>query len=130
MIFTPPELKYTKEHEWGRTEGEEVVVGITQYAAQQLGDVVFVELPKPGTMLTAQSPFGVVESVKSVSDLFAPVSGVVTAINEELTAAPERVNEDPYGVGWMIRLRPADPRQMEQLLSAAAYQELLAQSGH
>ncbi|MBF0135401.1 MAG: glycine cleavage system protein GcvH [Magnetococcus sp. DMHC-1] len=130
MISTPPDLKYTQEHEWGRSEGGEVVVGITQYAAQQLGDVVFVELPKPGTTLTAQAPFGVVESVKSVSDLFAPLSGTVTAINENLVSAPEKVNEDPYGAGWMIRIRPADPKQLDQLLTASAYQALLAQSGH
>ncbi|MBF0176667.1 MAG: glycine cleavage system protein GcvH [Magnetococcales bacterium] len=130
MTITPPDLKYTKEHEWGRAEGGDVVVGITQYAAQQLGDVVFVELPKIGAVLTAQAPFGVVESVKSVSDLFAPVSGTVTAINEDLLAAPEKVNEDPYGAGWMVRIRPADPGQMDQLLSAEAYRSLLAQSDH
>lgn len=125
MSDVPEGLKYTKEHEWCRMEGGEAVVGITAFAAGQLGDVVFVELPKPGSRIVADTPFGVVESVKSVSDLFAPVSGTVTSINQELPGAPERVNEDPYGTGWMIRVTPDNPADMEQLLTADAYRALI-----
>ena len=102
MANNPPELRYTQEHEWARQEGATVRVGITHYAQEQLGDVVFVELPKPGTRVTASKSFGVVESVKAVSDLFAPVSGEVIEINAELTKKPELVNQDPYGRGWRI----------------------------
>ncbi|MBF0623345.1 MAG: glycine cleavage system protein GcvH [Magnetococcales bacterium] len=125
-MTTPDNLKYTREHEWCRPEGAEVVVGVTQYAASQLGDVVFVELPAVGAPVTAGQPFGVVESVKSVSDLFAPVSGTVSAINSTLPDAPEQVNQDPYGEGWMIRIRPVPGDQMTGLLSAADYAALIA----
>lgn len=125
MSEVPEGLKYTKEHEWSRVEGQEVVVGITAFAAGQLGDVVFVELPKPGTRIVADSPFGVVESVKSVSDLFAPISGTVKAINTDLPGAPEKVNEDPYGTGWMIRVAPDNSADLERLLSADDYRALI-----
>jgi len=125
MAEYPQNLKYTKEHEWTRKEGKVVVVGITFNAQEELGDVVYVELPKLGSSITAGSPFGVIESTKAVSDLFAPVSGKVAKVNEALTAAPQTVNEDPYGAGWLIEVEPADPGQVDKLLDAAAYQKLI-----
>jgi glycine cleavage system H protein len=125
MAEYPPNLKYTKEHEWGRKEEKVVVVGITFHAQEELGDVVYVELPKSGTSITAGSPFGVIESTKAVSELFAPISGKVVKVNEALTAAPQTVNEDPYGAGWLIEVEPSDPPQLDQLLDAAAYQKLV-----
>lgn len=126
----PQDLKYSREHEWARTLGEEVEVGITAFAANALGDVVFVELPKVGATLAAGHPFGVVESVKSVSDLFAPVTGRVTAINTALEGSPELVNEAPYAGGWMIRIHPDTPNATSALLDAAEYRTLLEASGH
>ncbi len=117
----PEGLHYTKEHEWLRLEGTEAVVGITDFAQESLGDVVFVELPAAGTELVAGKPFGVVESNKSVSDLFAPVSGRVVAVNTALAADPEAVNRDPYGDGWLIRIALAAPEQLGHLLDAAQY---------
>jgi len=125
--MVPGDLRYTKDHEWVRVEGDEAVVGITQYAADQLGDIVFVELPDLGRSLTQHSPFGVVESVKAVSDLFAPVGGDVAAANGDLALTPEVVNTDPYGSGWMIRVTLADPAQVDGLLDAAAYEQLVAE---
>lgn len=125
----PEQLKYTREHEWVLVDGAEVVVGITAFAAGQLGDVVFVELPGVGTRIEAGKPFGVVESVKSVSDLFAPLSGTVASVNEGLPDAPELVNDAPYGAGWMIRVTPDDPQAVGGLLSAGEYQAFLAESG-
>ncbi len=122
----PPSLKYTKEHEWACHRAAEVEVGITAFAAHQLGDVVFVELPKVGGLLTAGQPFGVVESVKSVSDLFAPLSGRVTAVNTTLETAPERINEAPYTDGWIIRMQPDDPQAWQALLSADEYSAWIA----
>jgi glycine cleavage system H protein len=119
---------YTREHEWARSQGEQVEVGITAYAAHQLGDVVFVELPQVGSRIIAGKPFGVVESVKSVSDLFAPLSGEVCAVNHELETAPERVNESPYSDGWMIRIRPDDVQSIDTLLNANDYADWLKQS--
>ena len=130
MSNVPGDLKYTREHEWARQEGGRVRVGITAYAQEQLGDVVFVELPKVGARITARQAFGVVESVKAVSDLFAPVTGEVVEANADLAHKPEIVNQDPYGKGWMIVVTPADAKQWEQLLSAAQYEEFLAQGGH
>jgi glycine cleavage system H protein len=125
--MVPGDLRYTKEHEWIRVEGDEVVVGITEYAAHSLGDIVFVELPAIGRALAQAATFGVVESVKAVSDLYAPVSGEVTAVNEALGAAPELVNADPYGDGWMLRVRLADAVEVDALLDAAAYEQLTAE---
>jgi glycine cleavage system H protein len=118
----PAELRYTKDHEWVRVEGEVGVVGITDFAQDSLGDVVFVELPAVGAKLTQGATFGVVESNKSVSDLFAPVTGEVIAINERLAEQPELVNQSPYADGWMIRLRMSTPAEVSDLLDAGAYQ--------
>jgi glycine cleavage system H protein len=130
MANVPPDLRYTKEHEWAKREGARVRVGITAYAQEQLGDVVFVELPKVGAVLTQHKGFGVVESVKAVSDLFAPLSGTVVEVNAELTSAPELVNRDPYGRGWMIALTPSAPAEEANLLTAAQYEAHLAQDAH
>jgi glycine cleavage system H protein len=125
--MVPGDLRYTKEHEWLRVDGDEAVVGITQFAADQLGDIVFVELPAAGKALDRHATFGVVESVKAVSDLFAPVAGEVTGANDALAGSPELVNSDPYGEGWMLRIRLADPAQVEGLLDAAAYEQLVSE---
>ena len=125
--MVPTELRYTKDHEWVRVEGDEATVGITEYAAGQLGDIVFVELPEAGRKLDQFATFGVVESVKAVSDLFAPVSGEVLAGNEALAGSPELVISDPYGDGWMIRLKVADATELDGLLDAGAYDQLTAE---
>jgi glycine cleavage system H protein len=119
----PDDCRYTKEDEWVRVDGDRLLVGITDYAQQQLGDVVFVELPGVGTEISAGKTFGVIESVKAVSDLFAPVSGRVAAINEALSETPENVNESCYGDGWMIALEGVDEGALEGLMDAAAYRE-------
>jgi glycine cleavage system H protein len=124
--MVPTDLRYTKDHEWVRVDGEEATVGITEYAASQLGDIVFVELPDVGRTLAQFAAFGVVESVKAVSDLFAPLSGDIVANNEALAGAPEQVNGDPYGDGWMIRLKLSEPGEVDELLDAAAYDALIA----
>ncbi|MDQ3938282.1 MAG: glycine cleavage system protein GcvH [Chloroflexota bacterium] len=121
----PDELRYTDDHEWLRIEGEEGTVGITAYAAGELGDVVFVELPAVGSTFQAAQSFGVIESVKTASDLYSPVEGEVTAVNDKLAERPELVNDDPYGDGWMIRLRVSDPSASEQLKDAQAYRRLI-----
>jgi glycine cleavage system H protein len=123
----PSDLRYTKEHEWVRVEGEEATVGITDYATAQLGDIVFVELPEPGGALEQFATFGVVESVKAVSDLFAPVAGEIIDRNAALADRPELVNGDPYGEGWMVRIRLTDAGQLAELLDAEAYEELTAE---
>jgi glycine cleavage system H protein len=125
--MVPTDLRYTKDHEWVRVDGDEAVVGITDYATNQLGDIVFVELPDAGRTLAQFATFGVVESVKAVSDLFAPVSGEVTSGNDALAAAPELVNSDPYGEGWMIRVKLGNPTEVDELLDAAAYDALIAE---
>ena len=125
--MVPTDLRYTKDHEWVRVEGDEATIGITQYAADQLGDIVFVELPAAGSALDQFATFGVVESVKAVSDLFAPLGGDVTGINDELTGTPELVNSDPYGAGWMLRVRVADSAQLDDLLAPDAYDALIAE---
>lgn len=130
MASVPADLKYTKDHEWAKREGNRVRVGITAYAQEQLGDVVFVELPKVGAKVTQKQSFGVVESVKAVSDLFAPISGEVVEVNGELPEAPETVNQDPYGRGWMILVGPSNPGEWDGLLSAAQYEQFIAQGGH
>jgi glycine cleavage system H protein len=124
--MVPTDLRYTKDHEWVRLDGEDATVGITAYAADQLGDIVFVELPEVGRSLEAAAPFGVVESVKAVSDLYAPLGGEVLETNGALTANPELVNSDPHGAGWMIRVHIADPAQLDDLLDAGAYDALIA----
>ena len=124
--MVPTDLRYTKDHEWVRVDGDEATIGITEYAAGQLGDIVFVELPDAGRALEQFATFGVVESVKAVSDLFAPVSGEVLATNEALTGSPELVNADPHGGGWMIRIKLAKPAEVDELLDAEAYDALTA----
>ena len=130
MSNVPPDLKYTREHEWAKVEGDRARIGITAFAQEQLGDVVFVELPKVGAKVAAMQTFGVVESVKAVSDLFAPLSGEVVEANTGLTQKPETVNADPYGQGWMIVVRLADPKELDALLSPADYEKLIATAGH
>jgi glycine cleavage system H protein len=124
--MVPKDLRYTKDHEWVRVQGEDATIGITAYAADQLGDIVFVELPDVGRSLEQFATFGVVESVKAVSDLFAPVGGEVVDTNAALTGNPELVNGEPYQGGWMVRLRLADPGQLDDLLDSAAYDALIA----
>ena len=128
MANIPADLRYTKEHEWAKLEGDKARIGITAFAQEQLGDVVFVELPKAGAKVTAMKTFGVVESVKAVSDLFAPIGGEVLEVNGQLTGSPELVNSDPFGQGWMIKLRVTDAGQVDQLLDPAAYEQLVAES--
>ena len=130
MSNVPADLKYTREHEWAKVEGDRARIGITAFAQEQLGDVVFVELPKVGSRVSAMEGFGVVESVKAVSDLFAPLTGEVVEVNSELTKKPETVNTDPYGQGWMIVIKLADAKELETLLSPADYQSLIASAGH
>jgi glycine cleavage system H protein len=125
--MVPTDLRYTKDHEWVRVDGDTATVGITEYAANQLGDIVFIELPDAGKKLDQAATFGVVESVKAVSDLFAPVSGEVVESNAALTASPELVNADPHGDGWMIRVRLANQEEIDGLLDAAAYDALIAE---
>ena len=122
----PDDLHYTKEHEWLRLEGNDGVIGITDFAQDALGDVVFVELPTVGAQLTQGQTFGVVESNKTVSDLFAPVSGRVLAVNQTLRDEPERVNQDPYGAGWMIRISLARAEEVDALLNAGGYKAFVA----
>ncbi|OJT19881.1 glycine cleavage system protein H [Archangium sp. Cb G35] len=125
MANVPSDLKYTKDHEWVRVNGKTAVVGITDHAQRQLGDVVYVELPKVGETFEAGSPFGSIESVKAVSEAFAPLSGKVTKVNEELVASPELINEEPYGDGWLIEVELSDSNQLNELLSATAYEEFV-----
>src|SRR5438046_5038138 len=117
----PKDLRYTKDHEWARKSGAVVVVGVTAHAQEALGDVVYVELPKVGDKVTAGKPFGVIESTKAVSELFAPVAGKIVKVNEELSDAPQAVNQDPYGKGWLVEIEPADGKAVDALLDAAAY---------
>jgi glycine cleavage system H protein len=117
----PDDLAYSREHEWVRVSGSEATVGITSFAAEELGDIVFVELPEIGTALSQFGTFGVVESVKAVSDLYAPVSGEVTEVNEALRDAPELVNSDPFGEGWLMKVTLADSSELDALMDAGAY---------
>ena len=125
--MVPEGLRYTKDHEWVKVDGDVATIGVTDYAASQLGDVVFVDLPAVGKAVDQFATFGVVESVKAVSDLYAPVSGEITDVNAELGAKPELVNSDPFGDGWMIRVKVADPGQLTDLLDAAGYEQLTSE---
>ena len=122
--MVPADLRYTEDHEWIRVEGDHATVGVTDFAASQLGDVVFVDLPAVGRSVEQHGTFGVVESVKAVSDLFAPLGGEVVEVNAALSDQPELVNSDPFGGGWMIKLKLSDPGQAAGLMDAAAYEEL------
>ena len=122
----PTGYRYTKEHEWLNVEGSQATLGITDYAQQELGDVVFVELPKVGAQFKAGQSFGTVESVKAVSDIFSPVSGEITEINSALADAPEKINQDPHGAAWLVKIRLADPKETAGLMDAAAYQAYIA----
>ena len=121
----PDNLRYTKEHEWVRIEGDEAIIGITSFAQGELGDIVYVEIETVGQELESGSVFGTVEAVKTVSDLFIPVSGTITEVNPNLNTNPELVNNDPYGEGWMVRMKIKDPSEVEGLMSAEAYQSLV-----
>ena len=121
----PDELRYTADHEWVRIEGNRARVGITDYAQDALGDIVFVQLPEPGSAATAGAAFSEVESTKSVSDVYAPVTGTVVEVNDELSDAPQRLNEDPYGEGWLCVIEIADPSTLGDLLDAVAYRKLI-----
>jgi len=123
----PPELLYTKEHEWIRVDGTEGTIGITDYAQKELGDVVFVELPKPGDHVTAAESFGTIESVKAVSEIFSPVSGEVTSVNSKLQNNPEMVNADPHGEAWLIRVQLAYRREIDKLMTADEYEAYIQQ---
>jgi glycine cleavage system H protein len=129
--MTPEDSKYAKSHEYVHVEGDIGTIGITDYAQKELGDVVFVELPQVGAQLEAADELGSIESVKAVSELFSPVSGVVTEVNEALTEKPELVNTDPYGDGWMIKVKLSDPTEVDELMSAEEYEEYIeTESGH
>lgn len=123
----PEDLKYSKEHEWVLVEGSVATVGITDYAQDQLGDIVFVELPAVGDKVSKEDAFGVVESVKAVSDIYAPVSGKVVEVNDDLPENPEMLNEDPYGDGWIIKIEMNDPEEIDDLMMAAEYEEYVAE---
>ncbi|MFJ2866425.1 glycine cleavage system protein GcvH [Kitasatospora sp. NPDC087314] len=127
MANVPADLKYTKDHEWVRTTGKDKAqVGITEFAQTQLGDIVFVDIPTVGKELDSDEAFGTVESVKSVSELFMPLTGTITAVNEELDGEPELINTDPYGDGWMVELTLTKPDELKQLLTAAQYKAFIA----
>ncbi len=125
-MSVPDDLRYTADHEWARLEDGRIRVGITDYAQDSLGDVVFVQLPEPGTAVEAGGAIGEVESTKSVSDVYAPVAGTVVEINNELADAPQRLNEDPYGEGWICVVEPSDPAVFETLLDAEGYRKLIS----
>ena len=123
MANVPEDLHYSKDHEWVRVDGDQAIIGITDYAQDSLGDVVYVELPKAGDQFAANEPFGSVESVKAVSEVFTPIAGEVVKINESLADEPETVNSDPYGDGWMIRVKMSHPGEVDSLLTAAEYED-------
>lgn len=127
---TPKELKYSKDHEWIRLEGNRAVIGITDFAQSQLGDVVFVEVPEVGAEVAAGDGFSVVESVKAVSDIYAPLTGKVVEVNEALTDAPEIVNQDPYGDGWVAVIEMSDSSELDSLLDSEEYEKLAAEEAH
>lgn len=121
----PPGLKYSKEHEWVAAEEAVATIGITDHAQEQLGEIVYIELPSIGEKVSKDDPFGVVESVKAVSDVYAPVSGTVLEINEDLSESPEAVNEDPYGDGWLIKVRVSDPADFDDLMDNEEYEQMI-----
>lgn len=123
----PADYRYTKEHEWIKVQGGVGTIGITDYAQHALGDVVFVELPKPGTKFAAGQSFGTVESVKAVSEIYAPISGEVTEANASLANEPEKINQDPHGAAWLIKIKLSDSKELDGLMNAAAYQSFLAE---
>jgi glycine cleavage system H protein len=123
----PEELRYHPEHDWARIDGDEATLGITWYAQDALGELVHFEPPEEGAQIARDASYGEVESVKAVSELISPLSGEVVAVNQQVVDAPETVNEDPYGVGWLVRVRPSDPAEADSLLDAAAYRQLLAE---
>jgi glycine cleavage system H protein len=125
----PDDLRYTKEHEWARLKGGRVVVGITEFAQDQLGDIVYVELPEVGDPVKKGDSFGVVESTKAVSELFSPITGKVVEVNDPLSDAPETINEDPYEEGWLIQVELADPKEFEGLMDAAGYKAFVEEQG-
>jgi glycine cleavage system H protein len=120
---TPNNLLYTKDHEWAKYDGDEVTIGITDFAQGQLGDVIFVELPEVGEEINAGDTFGEVEAVKTVSELFAPISGTICAVNEDLENSPDKVNGDPYGDGWLIKVTPSNPDEKDELMNFLSYEE-------
>jgi len=124
-LVLPDDLRYTDDHEWVKSDGDKVKVGITDYAQDQLGDIVFVEVPEVGSTFEKGEEFGTLESVKAVSELFMPIGGEITAVNEKLEDAPDLVNSDPYGDGWMIEIKPGDPAEIDALKDKAAYLEML-----
>jgi glycine cleavage system H protein len=128
MASYPNDFKYTKEHEWIKASGNTATIGITHYAQESLGDIVFVEAPKVGTEIKAGATFGSVESVKAVSDLFAPASGTVTEVNAELATAPEKINKDAHSA-WLVKITLKDPKELDSLLSAADYEKFVAEEG-
>ena len=130
MANVPADLQYTREHEWAKVEGDRARIGITDFAQKELGDVVFVELPKVGATVTAMTTFGVVESVKAVSDLYAPLSGEIAEVNADLAKTPELVNSDPYGAGWMVVVKLSKPAEAGELMTADAYRQLIEGAGH
>ena len=121
----PENLRYTREHEWAKVENDAAVIGITDYAQNELGDIVFVELPKIGDKVESMKPCGSIEAVKSVSDIYAPVSGEVIEVNQELESSPQLINQDPYGKGWIVKIKMSNPQELDQLLSAEDYQNLV-----
>jgi glycine cleavage system H protein len=128
MSDYPTNCRYTKEHEWARLDGDVVVVGITSHAVEQLGDITLVTLPDPGTSVSQGETFGDVDSVKTVSELYAPIDGEVVERNDALEDAPEKVNDEPFDGGWMIKIKPSDPGQLDALMDAAAYTKFAAES--
>jgi glycine cleavage system H protein len=123
----PGDLKYSKEHEWVRLEGDIAVIGITEFAQDELGDIVYVEQPKVGDTVTQNEQFGVVESVKTVSDLYSPVSGEVVEVNDEVSSSPELINKEPYGAGWIVKVKTSDAAELDSLLSADDYKSMVGQ---
>jgi glycine cleavage system H protein len=125
--MVPKDLKYSEEHEWARVDDDIVTVGITDYAQKELGDIVFVELPNEGETLVQSEPFGTVEAVKAVSEIFAPISGEVVKVNEELDDTPQLINQDPYGDGWLVKVRISDSNELENLMDPGEYRELIGE---